>query len=86
MNGNDFRIIAEVNNVVRTGPDSGGGGAFYQQNRRQHKKQPEFAGILESERRSQGERSDISVRSTGYGANGRPQTIIVKMKDYTYQS
>ncbi len=65
------------------GRDSGGGGAAYQQNRK--KKGDGFAGIFENERRKNEEPRDIAIKSTGYGANGMPQSIYIRMKDYTYQ-
>ncbi|MBQ9334862.1 MAG: hypothetical protein IJS12_11065 [Lachnospiraceae bacterium] len=66
------------------GRDSGGGGAAYQQNRK--KKGDGFAGVFENERRKNEEPRDIAIKSTGYGANGMPQSICIRMKDYTYQS
>ena len=66
------------------GRDSGGGGAAYQQNRK--KKGDGFAGVFENERRKNEEPRDIAIKSTGYGANGMPQSIYIRMKDYTYQS
>lgn len=65
------------------GRDSGGGGAAYQQNRK--KKGDGFAGIFENERMKNEEPRDIAIKSTGYGANGMPQSIYIRMKDYTYQ-
>lgn len=65
------------------GRDSGGGGAAYQQNRK--KKGDGFAGVFENERKKSEEPRDIAIKSTGYGANGLPQSIYIRMKDYTYQ-
>ena len=84
--GNDtLRKVTGVIETDRLGGDSGGGGAAYQQNRNK-KKGDGFAGVFENERKKSEEPRDISVKSTGYGANGMPQTIYIRMKDYTYQS
>ena len=83
--GNDsLRKVTEVLHTDRLGKDSGGGRPQYQQ--RQNKRKGEgFAGILEDERKKTGDLRDISVKSTGYGANGMPQAIYIMMKDYTFQ-
>ncbi|MCR5595085.1 MAG: hypothetical protein K6G12_04510 [Lachnospiraceae bacterium] len=82
--GNDsLRKVIGVTETDRLGRDSGGSGPEYQHQNKQ--KGEGFAGILENERKKNEEPRDISVNSTGYGANGLPQTIYIRMKDYTYQ-
>ena len=82
--GNDpLRKVIGVTETDKLGRDSGGAGAQYQQNR--HRKGDGFAGVLENERKKAGDARDISVKSTGYGANGMPTAIYIMMKDYTYQ-
>ncbi|MCR5590147.1 MAG: hypothetical protein K6F73_01310 [Lachnospiraceae bacterium] len=80
--GEDFRKITGIGSIGRSGPDSGGSGGMYRDNRR--KKDNGFADILAEERHAHPD-GDISVRSTGYGPKGLPQTVLIKMKDYTFQ-
>ncbi len=83
--GNDpLRKITGVTEPDKLGRDSGGGGAQYQSNRH-NRKGDGFAGVLDNERKKVGDTRDISVKSTGYGANGMPQAIYILMKDYTFQ-
>ena len=84
--GNDsLRKVTGVIETDRLGRDSGGGGAFYQQNRKEEKGDG-FAGIFENERKKNEEPRDIAISSNGYGANGMPHAIYIRMKDYTYQT
>ena len=79
----DLRKVTEIGFINRTGPDGGGSGGMYRGNR-QKKDNGDFAGILAGEQRLR-ESGDISVKSTGYGPKGLPQTVMIKMKDYTFQ-
>ena len=79
----EFRKVTGIESINRKGPDEGGSGGMYRQNR-QKKEQGDFAGILAGEQRLR-ESGDISVKSTGYGPKGLPQTVMIKMKDYTFQ-
>ncbi|MCR5688480.1 MAG: hypothetical protein K6G58_10725 [Lachnospiraceae bacterium] len=81
--GEEFRKITGIGSIGRSGPDSGGSGGMYRDNRRQ-KKDSGFADILAEERSTRPD-GTISVRSTGYGPKGLPQTVLIKMKDYTFQ-
>ena len=44
-----------------------------------------FASILDDERSSIKDVGDISVKNTGYGPKGIPQSFMVEMHDYTFQ-
>ena len=81
--GDDLRKITGVGYIGRTGPDSGGSGGMYHNNRRK-KEQDNFADILAGEKTGH-DSGEISVKSTGYGPKGLPQTVMIKMKDYTFQ-
>ncbi len=78
----DFRKVTGIGYIGRTGPDSGGSGGMYHNNR--HKKEKDdFANILEGEKSAHD--GDISVKSTGYGPKGLPNSVVIQMKDYTFQ-
>ena len=79
----DLRKVTGIGSINRTGPDAGGSGGMYRDNRRR-KDHSEFADILAGEQNLR-ESGDISVKSTGYGPKGLPQTVMIKMKDYTFQ-
>ena len=82
--GEDFRKVAGIGAITRTGPDGGGSGGMYH---REHRKKEDkgFASILDDERSSIKDVGDISVKNTGYGPKGIPQSFMVEMHDYTFQ-
>lgn len=79
----EFIKVTGIGTIGRTGPDSGGSGGMYHNNRKRRDRD-DFAKILDGEKNAH-DSGDISVKSTGYGPKGLPQTVMIQMKDYTFQ-
>lgn len=80
---NELRKITGIGHINRTGPDSGGSGGMYKHDQKRRQRD-DFASILDVEKNAH-DTGEISVKSTGYGPKGLPSTVMIRMKDYTFQ-
>lgn len=85
MAGEDYRRIEEVNNLRAMGQDAGGGSPGYQGSGRRDRRGSGFEKILDAEKKRHRDAELISVRNTTYSRAGVPSTVVIRMKDYTFQ-